>query len=77
MAVVAEDAQDFLLQRLLSLPDPGQFPPFCSALIFLRDLVVVSTPQDFEQGDQVDQGPQTQSSGKKPNISKLNNLNLN
>jgi hypothetical protein len=55
--------QECVLQGLLSLPDPEQFPPFCSISIFLRDLVLVPTPQSFEQDDQVDQGPQTQSSG--------------
>ena len=52
-----------VLQNLLSLSEPEQFPPFCSILIFLRDLVLVPTPQGFEQDNQVDQGPQTQSSG--------------
>ena len=55
--------QDCVLQGLLSFPDPEQVPPFCSILIFLRDLVLVPTPQSFEQNDHVDQGPQTQSSG--------------
>ena len=55
--------QECVLQGLLSLPDPEQFPPFCSISIFLRDLVLVPTPQSFEQDDQVDQCPQTQSSG--------------
>ena len=57
-------AQGCVLQGLLSLLDSKQFPPFCSALVFLRDLVSVPPPQVFEQGNQVDQGPQTQSSGK-------------
>ena len=52
-----------VLQNLLSLSEPEQFPPFCSILIFLRDLVLVPTPQSFEQGVQDDQGPQTQSFG--------------
>ena len=65
MAGMVEDAQDCVLQRLLSLPDPEQFPSFCSVLILLRDLVMVPSPQDFEQGDQNDQIPQMQSSGKK------------
>ena len=47
------------------------------ALVLVRDLLSVPPPQDFEQGNQVDQGPQTQSSGKKHNISRLNNHNLN
>ena len=55
--------QECVLQGLLSLPDPEQVPPFFSILIFLRDLVLVPTPQDFEQDNQVDQDPQTQSSG--------------
>ena len=61
MAGVVEDTQDCVLQSLLSLPDPGQFPPFRSVLILVRDLVLVPFPQNFEQDDQVDQGPQTQS----------------
>ena len=66
MAAVVEDSkQDCVLQGWLSLPDPEQFPPFCSFLILLRDLVMVPPPQDFEQDDQNDQIPQTQSSGKK------------
>ena len=69
--------QDCVLQVLLSLPDSEQFPPFCLVLVLVRDLVSVPPPQVFEQDNQVDQGPQTQSSGKKPNISKLNNHNLN
>ena len=47
----------------MSLPDPEQFPPFGSALVLVRDLVLVPPPQVFEQDDQVFQGPQTQSSG--------------
>ena len=62
---MVEGAQGFVLQSLLSLPDPEQFPPFRSFLILLRDLVMVPPPQDFEQDDQIDQIPQTQSSGKK------------
>ena len=69
-------AQDCVKQRLLSLPEPGQLPPFRSVSILLRDLVLVPPPQDFEQDDHVDQGPQTQSSGKNDNNSKLNNCNL-
>ena len=72
MASMIEDAQDCVLHRLLSLPDPEQFPPFCSFLILLRDLVLVPPPQDFEQGDQNDQIPQTQSSGKNNSNSKRN-----
>ena len=71
MAAMVEDAQDCVLQRLLSLPGPEQFPPFCSFLILLRDLVLVPPPQDFEQGGQNDQIPQTQSSGKNNSNSKL------
>ena len=56
--------QDCVLQVLVSLPDPEQFPPFRSALVLVRDLVSVPPPQVFEQGNQVDQAPQTQSSGK-------------
>mgnify|MGYP007048360905 CR=1 FL=1 len=59
--------QECVLQNLLSLSEPEQFPPFCSILIFLRDLVLVPTPQSFEQDDQVDQRSQTQSSGKNNN----------
>ena len=70
-AAMVEDAQDCVLQRLLSLPDPEQFPPFLSFLILLRDLVLVPSPQDFEQGDQNDQIPQTQSSGKKTTVQNL------
>ena len=57
-----------MLQVLLSLPDPKQFPPFSSALVLVRDLDLVPPPQDFEQGNQVDQAPHTQSSGKSTNI---------
>ena len=57
-------AQDCVLQFLMSLPDPEQFPPFRSALVLLRDLVSVPPPQVFEQDDQIDQDPQTQSSEK-------------
>ena len=46
--------------------DPEQFPPFCSSLVLLRDLFSIPLPQVFEQDDQADQGPQTQSSGNKP-----------
>ena len=50
---------------MMSLPDPEQFPPFSSALVLIRDLDLVPPPQGFEQDNQVDQGPQTQSfSGK-------------
>ena len=76
MAGVVEDTQDCVLQSLLSLPDPGQFPPFRSVLVLLRDLVLVPLPHGFEQNDHVDQGPQTQSSGKKNKYLKLNNQNL-
>ena len=65
-----------MLQVLLSLIDPEQFPPFCSALVLIRDLVSIPPPQVFEQDNQVDQGPQTQSSGKKNKYLKLNNHNL-
>ena len=68
---MVEDAQNCVLQGLQSLPDPKQFPPFRSFLILLRDLVLVPPPQDFEQGDQIDQIPQTQSSGKNNSKSKL------
>ena len=68
-------AQGCVLQVLLSLPDPEQFPPFTSALVLVRDLVSVPPPQVFEQDDQVDHDSQTQSSGKNNNISKLNNHN--
>ena len=57
-------AQDCVLQVFVSLPDSEQFPPFCSALVLVRDLVSVPPPQVFEQGNQVDQGPHSQSSGK-------------
>ena len=72
MAGMVEDSQDCVLHRLLSLPDPEQFPPFRSFLILLRDLILVPPPQDFEQGDQYDQIPQTQSSGKNNSNSKRN-----
>ena len=49
---------------MMSLLDPEQFPPFRSALVLVRNLVLVPTPQGFEQGNQVDQAPQTQSSVK-------------
>ena len=68
---MVEDGQDCVLQSLLSLPDPEQFPPFRSFLILLRDLVMVPLPQDFEQDDQIDQIPQTQSSGTNKSNSKL------
>ena len=58
-------AQDCVLQLMMSLPDPEQFPPFSSALVLVRDLDLVPPPQDLEQGNQVDQAPQTQSSEKK------------
>ena len=54
--------QECVLQGLLSVPDPVQFPPFRSISIFLRVLVLVPMPQSFEQDDHVDQSPQTQSS---------------
>ena len=57
-------AQDCVLQRLLSLPEPGQFPPFRSVLILLRDLAFVPPPQPFEQDDHFDHGPQTQFSAE-------------
>ena len=57
--------QGSVLQDLLSLLDPEQFPPFRSAFFFLRDLVSVPPPQVFEQDNQVDQDSQTQSSGNK------------
>ena len=57
--------QDCGLQGLLSLPDPEQVPPNCSSLVLVRDRVLVPPPQGFEQDNQVDQGPQTQSSGNK------------
>ena len=57
--------QECVLQGLLSLPDPEQFPPFFSALVLVRDLVSVPPPQVFEQDPQVDQRPQTQSTGNK------------
>ena len=50
----------------MSNPDSGQFPPFRSALVLVRNLVSVPPPQVFEQDNQVDQGPQTQSSVNKP-----------
>ena len=56
--------QDSVLQVLMSNLDPEQFPPFCSTLVLLRDLFSIPPPQVFEQDDQVDQDPQTQSSGK-------------
>ena len=68
---MVEGAQGFVLQSLLSLPDPEQFPPFRSFLILLRDLAMVPPPQDFEQDDHNDQIPQTQSSGKNNSNSKL------
>ena len=60
-----------MLQRLLSLPDPAQIPPNRSILVLVRDLALNPSPQDFEQDDQLVQGPQTQFSGKNNNISKL------
>ena len=66
MAAMVEDSkQDWVLQRLLSCPDPEQIPLFPSFVILSRDLVMVPPPQDFEQDVQNDQIPQTQSSGKK------------
>ena len=56
--------QDCVLHVFVSLPDPEQIPPFRSALVLVRDLSSVPPPQVFEQGDQADQVPQTQSSGK-------------
>ena len=56
--------QGCVLQGLLSLPDPEQVPPLRSVLVLVRDLVAVPLPQVFEQETQVDQGPQTQFSGK-------------
>ena len=53
-----------MLQSWLSLSDPEQLPPLRSVLVLVRDLVSVPLPQDFEQEPQVDQGPQTQFSGK-------------
>ena len=64
-------AQDCVLQFLMSLPYPEQFPPFRSALVLVRDLVLVPPPQGFEHGNQVDQGPQTQSSGKNTTFQNL------
>ena len=63
--------QDCVLQLFMSLPDPEQFPPFRSALVLVRDLVLVPPPQVLEQDNQVDQGPQTQSSGKKTTFQNL------
>ena len=63
--------QDCVLQVLLSLPDPEQFPPFCSTLVLVRDLVSVPPPQVFEQENQVDQGPQSQSSEKNTTLKNL------
>ena len=68
--------QGCVLQCLLSLPDPEQVPPNCSILVLVRDRLLVPPPQVFEQDNQVDQGPQTQSTRKKNNNSKLNNHNL-
>ena len=51
---------------MMSFPNPEQFPPFCSAWILVRDLVSIPPPHVFEQDTQVDHGPQTQSSEKKP-----------
>ena len=65
-----------MLQCLLSLPDPEQVPPNRSITVLVRDRSLVPPPQVFEQDNQVDQGPQTQSSRKKNNNSKLNNHNL-
>ena len=67
MVLVVEDAQDCVLQSFLSLPDPGQFPPFRSGLILVRDLVLIPLPHVFEQDDQFDHFPQTQFTGKKDN----------
>ena len=60
--------QDCVLHVFVSLPDPEQIPPFRSALVLVRDLVLVPPPQGFEHGNQVDQAPQTQSSGKSTNV---------
>ena len=68
---MVEGAQGRVLQRFLSLPDPGQFPPFRSVLILVRDLKLVPPPQDFEQDDQFVQLPQTQFSGRITTIQKL------
>ena len=62
---MVEGAQGRVLQRFLSLPDPGQFPPFFSVLLLVRDLLLVPPPQGFEQDDQFVQRPQTQFTGKK------------
>ena len=77
VAAMVEGAQGRVLQRFLSLPDPGQFPPFFSVLLLVRDLALVPPPQGFEQDDQFVQGPQTQFTGKNSYNSKLNNHNLN
>ena len=68
--------QDCMLQCLLSLPESEQVPPNCSILVLVRERVLVPLPQVFEQDNQVDQGPQTQSTGKKNDYLKLNNHNL-
>ena len=60
--------QGCVLQGLLSLPDPEQVPPNCSILVLVRDRVLVPPSQVLEQGNQVDQGPQTQSPGKKEQV---------
>ena len=60
--------QDCVLQDFVSLPDSKQFPPYRSGLVFIRDLVSVPPPQGFEQGNQDDQAPQSQSSGKSTNV---------
>ena len=57
-----------MLQGLLSLLDPEQVPPNCSILVLVRDRVLVPPPQGIEQDNQVDQGPQTQSSRKKEQL---------
>ena len=68
--------QDCVLHCLLSLPDPEQVPPIFSILVLVRDRLLDPPPQVFEQDNQVDQGPQTQSSRKRNNNLKLNNYNL-
>ena len=67
--------QDCVLQCLLSLPDPEQVPPNRSILVLVRDRLLVPPPQVFEQDNQDDQGPQTQSSKKENNNLKLNKHN--
>ena len=64
-------AQDCVLQFLMSLPDPEQFPPFRSVLVLVRNLVWVPPPQGFEQDNQVDQDPQTQSIGSSVDVGSI------